>query len=339
MKMSCIPTSAASLWYSVALKAPRGDQTHTFWSSNRGGSSPVTIINTWLSDVFTHTQQTWDGYVYYNDQLPEDASEASFLNGITNDGHCKGIVVWNTQAIGWLIHSIPRFPMPVKFDPTKTTVSENQLVYGQSAIYIEIPRMRDTLDDVLIQLSTMQAQIYDYSGLSPSIIDSMQRIYSSKAIQTNQFIIPSHQMNSWMYKLRRTNHRRYITHIAKPNKCIYDIYETIVAKTDKGVAIPLVCETWQNGSGKKTPNAPSVTNLHSIGNKWDSTTDHSKWAISMPYIHHGWFKTHMKNDWRVFIGDLNRMNSQHSRGGGGVIIDGDKELWEWFYNHVFGTSS
>lgn len=330
MRMSCIPTSAA-IWYSVALKAPKGETAHTFWSSKAAVAPPpppTTTINGWLTNVFTNTGQTWNGYLYYNDQMPDGAKEATFLNGVVNDGHCKGVLVWNGEKVGWLIHSMPKFPAlgtSMCQKPGDIVIGENALTYGQSAAYIEIPRTRDTLDDVLIQIATMQAQIYVHEGLSDTIIDSMRRIYrSSKTVQMNHYPI--------LAKRKKT-----ITHIAKPNSGVFDIYETVVAKNSRGAITPIVCETWQNGAGGKTTTADGpITNLRSVGNKWDSSADHSKWAISMPYTHHGWFRTHMKNDWRVFVGDLNRMNSQHSRGGGGIIIDGDKALWEWFYGHLFG---
>lgn len=326
--MPCIPTLARPLlWYSVALKAPKGDSTHVYWS-NRGHVSTTqpTIITNWLEDVFTHTRQSWEGYMYYNDQLPDGTQESEFLNGVVNDGHCKGVVVWNADRMGWLIHSIPKYPRVIKDINDLWSVPESGMIYGQSAVYVEIPRNRDTLDDICIQLSTMRAQIYDHVGLSPLALDSMRRIYACKTVTTNNWTIDS-------------TRRMAITHIAKPGVLPYDIYEIDIAKSRAGAKagkIPIVCETWQNGAGGKTANVAGVNNLRAVGSNWESSTDHSKWAISMPYCHKGWFRTYMKNDWRVFIGDLNRMDSQKTRGGGGIIIDGDRRLWEWFYTFAYG---
>ena len=50
---------------------------------------------------------------------------------------------------------------------------------------------------------------------------------------------------------------------------------------------------------------------------FSETLDHSKWAISV------------NKDW-VFIGDLNRMHSQKNRGGGGILIRNNKQLWKAF---------
>jgi hypothetical protein len=335
--MPCIPplTATRSLWYSVALKAPKGDSTHVFWPE-RGYLSITrpTIIQNWLEDVFTHSGNTWDGRMYYNDQLPDGVKESEFLNGVVNDGHCKGVVVWNAERVGWLVHSIPKFPAIPKFPGVVCAtgalwnVPESGLTYGQSAVYVEFPRTRDTLDDVCIQLSTMRAQIYDHAGLPDLALDSMRRIYACKTAMAT---------NTWVIDQTR---RRAITHIAKPGSLPYDIYSTDIIKPRPGTGtgtMPIVCETWQNGSGGKIANVAGVTNLRAVGSNWESAADHSKWAISMPYCHRGWFRTYMKNDWRVFIGDLNRMDSQKVRGGGGIIIDGDRLLWEWFYAFAFGA--
>ena len=52
------------------------------------------------------------------------------------------------------------------------------------------------------------------------------------------------------------------------------------------------------------------------GIEYSMSNDHSKYAVSMD-SEHPW----------VFIGDINRMESQYRRGGGGILIK-NIELWK-----------
>eukprot|EP00889_Picochlorum_renovo_P001286 jgi/Picre1/28316/NNA_003722.t1 len=54
-------------------------------------------INNWIKSKLANN--TWDGVLAYNDQSDK-----------TCKGHAKGIVVWNKQYVGWLIHSVPHWP-------------------------------------------------------------------------------------------------------------------------------------------------------------------------------------------------------------------------------------
>jgi hypothetical protein len=66
-------------------------------------------------------------------------------------------------------------------------------------------------------------------------------------------------------------------------------------------------ETWRRGSAIQavTPNLHDVKTLGWFAVNYKESQDHSKWAVC-------------KNC--VWIGDLNRMESQMKRGGGGVVI-------------------
>ena len=67
-----------------------------------------------------------------------------------------------------------------------------------------------------------------------------------------------------------------------------------------------------------------------------TTQDHSKWAVSeepAEISKRTWTRWTPKTNrlhW-VFIGDMNRMTSQHARGGGGIMIVGDLQLWKAFH--------
>ena len=112
-----------------------------------------------------------------------------------------------------------------------------------------------------------------------------------------------------------------IIHIAKPPAHTHDIYQHI-SNYEEG---EWLVETWKRGheikdqvpegcisccwnSGSKSV-IKEVKRLSWEDVDWKESNDHSKWAASESYL---------------WIGDLNRMTSQFTRGGGGFLIKNPK---------------
>jgi deoxyribonuclease-2 len=81
----------------------------------------------------------------------------------------------------------------------------------------------------------------------------------------------------------------------------------------------ILCQTWMKPGLDSKEYTKNIRNI-----KWNdeinyiTSQDHSKYAISMN-----------NSDKKVFIGDINRMESQYRRGGGGIIIK-NNNLWNCF---------
>jgi hypothetical protein len=209
----------------------------------------------------------------------------------TTKGHCKGIFTWNEDAISWLIHSTPEFPK--SFDGTNiSNINEGELIYGQSYMYIEIKRINDNLDCLLNQLYNMEPHIYVTHGQIPKYIKK-------------------HQMNYLEYQLSDEK----IYHISKHSNVHNDIYSYLVDRFGG----PCNVETWIRGHKIATSNdnINDIKQVNLSDNKYHytETHDHSKIA----------FSSNRDNPW-IFFGDLNRMQSQFTRGGGGIILF-DTALW------------
>jgi deoxyribonuclease-2 len=253
--------------YEIVLKYPKSLKYRIITSKNKDWVVNEDI-NEWVKGKYKENK--WKKWVVYNDDNDK----------ITNHGHCKGILSWNSKKIGWLIHSVPRFPE--KFGISG--IEYGQLLYGQSFIYIEFNIIH--LDGVLSQLSNMNPNIYIGEPLS---------------------------------EIKNNNYKIYpiigdkIFHISKHYTDEKDIYGDIL--------IPFVkdgnclVESWLRG--QVIPESERVSHIKGmIGYNNDSyteTNDHSKFAVS-----HG-----SKRKW-VFIGDLNRMESQKKRGGGGILLYDDE---------------
>lgn len=124
-------------------------------------------IDAWMSSVLM--SQGWTGWFCYNDDPPNPKgkpAQAYF-------GHCKGVVLWNDAVVGWLIHSVPRWPieMPNEGFPAA------DVPYGHSLAFWMGPR--DRLEKIETQVDLMGAKVY--AGKRSSIhavltVATLQRI-------------------------------------------------------------------------------------------------------------------------------------------------------------------
>ena len=261
--VSCITCDDVSL--QVVIKLPHG---HKGIIHHNGVFLPMESIQDWVQEIYN---SNWEGWAAYNDETD--------ISTIKSKGHCKGIVSWNSNKIGWLIHSVPNFPTEI----TPTSISPilpSELMYGQSFVYIEMNYSHERLQTIFKQINWMNANIY---------------------LQHN-FPLPDSYSNK--IEIKKMKISPTITHHSKPAQYIVDIYGDHLCNLDSS---KWYVETWRRGSpiNKITSNLYDVNKLCWNGLYFKESQDHSKWAVCSKY---------------VWIGDLNRMDSQKKRGGGGVLI-------------------
>uniref|UniRef100_A0A6C0KCZ2 Uncharacterized protein n=1 Tax=viral metagenome TaxID=1070528 RepID=A0A6C0KCZ2_9ZZZZ len=278
------------MFLSIALKKPNG--TSYCWM-DVGSKKELEMgddINHWIERVMKNVLNE-HSIICYNDEEPGDSKA-------TSKGHSKGVVAWNTQKIGWLIHSVPKYPSVSSSSSSLSQIEPPQLIYGQSFVYMEFDFEKDKLCAIIDQLSIMEAHIFHSKISNPSFLIN---IHSKKDICISPF-------------------SSKIIHIAKSSSWRKDLYEDCIYDHMKSAVL---CETWAKPS---SPSTDTVKNVKTIrwpnGDKYQTTQDHSKYAVSMD-VNHPW----------VFIGDINHMESQTRRGGGGLMIQ-DLRLWTAIH-HLF----
>jgi len=179
---------------------------------------------------------------------------------------------------------------------TATSISPilpSELVYGQSFVYVEMEFTESKLQGIMDQIKWMDANLF---------------------LQHN---VPSMIPRSKEPSIKQMELSDTIVHHAKSSQHTIDIYAEHLCHLDTS---DWYIETWRRGS----PLPETNSSIHDVNRlTWASTDykesqDHSKWAVSKHY---------------VWIGDLNRMESQTRRGGGGVMIQ-DKEMVKAFRNLI-----
>jgi len=299
---SCIGRQKKESAFHTAIKSPHG-VAYKYYDPYTKAMRDGVDINEWIERQYQG--KLWTHFIVYNDQ-----TEKLGLNKTTH-GHTKGILCWNEDSVSWLVHSVPNFPREFKpkdsaagLGMTISLIEHGEHIFGQSFVHIEC-KMKDLIcvSGILAQLHAMDPHVYiasaDYTPINKRKHGKGQHDTTVSKFEFMQDII----------------------HIAKPPSLHLDIYEDYLVHEFGG---PCLVESWMRGqSMDETDMVTHVKEMNGFSNLiYTETHDHSKIAVS----------TNAQHPW-VYIGDLNRMHSQKTRGGGGVVIR-DLNLWLAYRNLI-----
>ena len=203
--------------------------------------------------------------------------------GLNVQGHTKGHC---KGILAWNNESISWLVHSVPNFPrvfighAVSEIEAGEMIYGQSFCYTEYSFTKQRLDQILIQLTNMEPHIF---------------------IKRMEGELPKPEKKKMVYEMVLSDS---ICHLSKSSHHIIDLYSQYLCQKDEGV---WTVETWKRGSKIKSScgNLREIQSLKYGNTEYKETQDHSKWAASNEYC---------------FIGDLNRMESQTKRGGGGILI-------------------
>lgn len=215
-------------------------------------------------------------------------------------------MIWDddSDTVLWLIHSVRKFPSR---NLNGYTFPETAKKLGQN--FLCITTSITSLEKIVEYLYYTWSKIYDSNvGEKYKKIPKMRDVLAGKHYNTNSLKVESIQAYPG-----DTN----FTMFFKAGKFKRDIYKVIAPS----VGNKMYVETWQNGAGGRVKSdctgETSVYNIKKmklLGREYEQTQDHSKWAVT-----EGGY---------VCAGGLNRMYSQHKRGGGMVCYHDDAQSRE-----------
>jgi deoxyribonuclease-2 len=306
---SCIRGQTKESSFQTAIKSPHG-VTYKYYDPHTNIMRDGVDINDWIDRQYQGKR--WTHFIVYNDQ-----TEKLGLNKTTH-GHTKGILCWNESSISWLVHSVPNFPR--EFKPkdsaagggmTISLIEHGEHIFGQSFVHIECKITElFSVSDILAQLHTMEPNVFiasaDYTPVKHTRKHGKGHGHGHEDATT------------CVSKCELT---QTVTHVAKPPLLHLDIYEDYLVHEFDG---PCLVESWMRGQSMDETNMVThVKEMNGFSNIiYTETHDHSKIAVS----------TNVEHPW-VYIGDLNRMHSQKTRGGGGIVIR-DLNLWLAYRNLI-----
>ena len=273
-----------------------------------GGALKYTLDQIYNGDL-THL-----AYGMYNDQTP-NGQHSSF-------GHTKGVIAFDEEGHGfWLLHSIPRFPVP---DQTSYIFPDNEDTYGQSLMCFTLSSVED-----------VEAIAAAYNFSTPYIFESNFPVHFGDhfprmaTIFGGDFERTAGSVHVPLFTIAGIDFHGF----AKNGAFGKDIYEYVAQPYIK---VGCYWETWMNGPIKdKMPSycspdyAYDSMNIAQVaigGIVWKETKDHSKWGVSMEQSQ-PWF----------CIGGMNRMSSQWNRQGLTVCFK-SPDIWLQFNQMILDAN-
>lgn len=253
-------------------------------------------------------------YAMWNDQTPPGGPGGSGARA-----HSKGVLMVNknSRRAALLSHSVPQFPKQRRAFNSFFPFSAQR--YGQAFMCISFDADLHA-DAVAEHLDYIKPIIYD-SFFSKSFTDD-HPLYTKFKVQAAAKTISKLGGPKKSKQTITTLGGKEIDLIAKTRGYKTDIYSTLISDFYG----PLYVQSWQNGHGGKLYPSDNVCNVDYMTlmdeednelASWTGSKDHAKWAL-----------TKEENDRRVVcIGDINRMESQFTRGGGMLCME-DDEAWQ-----------
>uniref|UniRef100_A0A6A7G6G8 Plancitoxin-1-like n=1 Tax=Hirondellea gigas TaxID=1518452 RepID=A0A6A7G6G8_9CRUS len=292
-----------------------------------------------LERVYENSEDPEFAYVMYNDAIPDtitpnDSAKFSKFKEVPESqtqfnhhrlfGHSKGVLAADPFSGFWLSHSVPKFPPRVVDGYSFTS---NGIRYAQQMFCQSFTTM--SLADIAAQFRWNFPQVYDshLPEFMETLLPELRQVIDHVPNVTPPGISVIDLTTFGGMK---------VTNFAKSYIWNQSLYSALISKH---LNTNLRVQTWQNGAGGRMisycqPEYENfVENIVQIslgqdldGNEflYNSTQDHSKWAISVDSEDSesqsiGW----------VCIGDVNRMESQFKRGGGSTCVY-HEEIWKAF---------
>ncbi|XP_062122411.1 plancitoxin-1-like [Drosophila sulfurigaster albostrigata] len=238
----------------------------------------------------------------YNDEFPNGTVSST-------GGHTKGVIATDGNTGLWLVHSVPKYPTVPQY--SYPTTGEH---FGQSLLCVTLDAEGvEKAGELLVynepHFYYERNPLLRLSEQFPSLERALKRQWRTEAPYQKEIEVRS--LGGKQFRL-----------FGKSSRANVELYNDVVAPA---LGVSLFVEAWRDGAGNLPDSCDTgnkVYNVEEIANQdyfigFKTTGDHSKWAVSQEsgILLHRWRVG--GGDW-ICVGDINRQQSQHKRGGGTV---------------------
>lgn len=303
--ISCLSMNGNPIDSWTIFKAPKTSDLFLFAEENSSLTQPSVSLNSTTNGALALTlQQLWSSsdvsFLLYNDEPPMGDSYNFTV------GHAKGVLALETTATGetegfFLLHSIPKFPLGPLESSSYVGLLENAYTYGQNAYCVSITG--ETADRIAYGLHLVLPNIYEIQ-LTNEVKENFPNITSlAKGEFSKAPLCVFHELE--------TKHGLPFTFFSKSTQWNNDLWSACISPQ---LQVNLEVESWIRGSAiGPSCSEYDVTDVKNVAFydfpsfTWSSYDDHSKWAVGVNWTCHG---------------DINRMTTQFTRGGGAMCVKG-----------------
>ena len=241
--------------------------------------------------------------VQWNDELPA-AFASNYKTGTS--GHTKGVISGNETGGFLLIHSVPKFP---DLSGSAFSWGSASTTYGQSFFCMSL----DAENIEIAASGLLYADPLTYDSFMPN---GLSKVYPT----VTKLIAGQRSEGTSLVNLSTTPDNSMVSYFSKSGSTGIDIFEDVIQPS---LMVDMYVETWRRPpvmdsycNPPHTWESINVNNLAFVDEKGNDvsfkyTQDHSKFSIAV--------NSTSQKHW-VCIGDMNRMTSQWTRGGGMVCV-------------------
>jgi deoxyribonuclease-2 len=241
--------------------------------------------------------------VQWNDELPT-AFTSNLRSGTS--GHTKGVLSGNQTEGFFLIHSVPKFP---DLSGSVFSWGSASTTYGQTFFCM-------SLDSENIELAAngiLFADPLTYDSVMPSGLTS---VYPT----VTKLIAGQRSEGTSLMNLSTILDNSMVSYFSKSGSTSIDIFENLIQPS---LEVDMYVETWRRppvmDSYCNPPHAWESININNLAFVDENgkevtfkyTQDHSKFSLAV--------NSTSQKHW-ICIGDMNRMTSQWTRGGGMACV-------------------
>ncbi|XP_061839062.1 deoxyribonuclease-2-alpha [Nerophis lumbriciformis] len=290
------------------------DEGSSGWSSGKWGVNDTSgALGMTLGQLYSQGKDyTEVAYILYNDQKPKGGAGDKYGG---KRGHTKGVVLLDHNQGFWLVHSTPNFP-PVR-DAGHFRYPHSGTKNGQNFLCVTFPL--EQFLSIGEQLQINQPTVYD-CDVPQSFAPSVPAL---AALCNNSHVKTASNRSVTLTSKGGTD----FINFAKGPAFNDDLYQPWVAPT---LQSDLLVQFWHNTPGtlpsdcKRGWKVLDISQVSPNGTFiFKSTTDHSKWAVSVKAAEAG-------GGW-VCVGDINRNKAEEKRGGG-TVCQRHGAVWKAYRN-------
>ncbi|KHJ89009.1 deoxyribonuclease II [Oesophagostomum dentatum] len=239
-RIGCKNMEGSDVDWFAAIKLPSGADEFKgysfvyFDSTQKGWKKSIKLINSTKSAIGATIDQIYrmDKKTMFNIAYNDDCPGKEVDSG---RGHSKGVALFDEKMGFWILHSVPNYPPPKKYD-----YPESGTKYAQSFLCLSLDA--NVLPEIgqYMRFAQVTPFITNLPKYHKTIAPVLEDVVNRKSLGRSDSIYTT-------IANIKTLKGKKITGFSKHKKSNFDLWHDFIAQNIK---TPMAVETWRNGAAK-----------------------------------------------------------------------------------------